>query len=431
MEIENDDRGGYKRIHQRLGPTSRQPDRGGKVCFQWRAGHCTRHPCPFLHSEQDPSNSKRSLGWRNPNTGGSGSGPNNGGHQSKWGKGRHGENSNSNSNAGRLNGGVGTSGGDRPCKFFVSGNCSFGDRCRYPHSWSFGEGFSLITPLKGHEKVVTAIALPSGSDKLYSGSKDKTVKVWDCQTGQCTVSIPMGGEIGCMICEDPWLFVGIPDSIKVWNTQTGAEMNLPGPTGQVYALAAANDMLFAGTQDGKILIWRFNAATNCFEPATFLVGHRLAVISLVVGGPKLYSCSMDNTIKAWDLTTLQCVQTLSDHTNVVMSLLCWEQFLLSCSLDSTVKVWVHNSKEQLEVTYTHTEEHGVISLCGMHDVQGKPVLLCSLNDNTVRLYDLPSFNERGKIFAKQEVRAMQTGPNGLFFTGDGTGELKVWTWSTN
>lgn len=39
--------------------------------------------------------------------------------------------------------------------------------------------------------------------------------------------------------------------------------------------------------------------------------------------------------------------------------------------------------------------------------------------------------ERGKIFSKKEVRAMEVGPSDLFFTGDGTGELKVWKWSTN
>lgn len=41
------------------------------------------------------------------------------------------------------------------------------------------------------------------------------------------------------------------------------------------------------------------------------------------------------------------------------------------------------------------------------------------------------FAERGKIFTKQEVRAIQTGPSGIFFTGDGTGQVKVWNWITD
>ncbi|KAJ0438638.1 putative transcription factor WD40-like family [Helianthus annuus] len=32
--------------------------------------------------------------------------------------------------------------------------------------------------------VVSGIALPVGSDKLYTGSRDDTVRVWDCQSGQ-------------------------------------------------------------------------------------------------------------------------------------------------------------------------------------------------------------------------------------------------------
>lgn len=36
------------------------------------------------------------------------------------------------------------------------------------------------------------------------------------------------------------------------------------------------------------------------------------------------------------------------------------------------------------------------------------------------------FIERGRIFSKQAVRTIQVGPDGLFFTGDGTGLLNVW-----
>lgn len=54
-------------------------------------------------------------------------------------------------------------------------------------------------------------------------------------------------------------------------------------------------------QDARILAWKFSAAGNVFEPAASLSGHRLAVVSLVAGAMKLYSGSMDNSIKVWTL----------------------------------------------------------------------------------------------------------------------------------
>jgi hypothetical protein len=32
---------------------------------------------------------------------------------------------------------------------------------------------------------------------------------------QCIAVINLGGEVGCMISEGPWLFVGIPNFVKV------------------------------------------------------------------------------------------------------------------------------------------------------------------------------------------------------------------------
>lgn len=32
---------------------------------------------------------------------------------------------------------------------------------------------------------------------------------------QCTGVINLGGEIGCLISEGPWIFVGIPNVVKV------------------------------------------------------------------------------------------------------------------------------------------------------------------------------------------------------------------------
>ncbi|XP_047324758.1 zinc finger CCCH domain-containing protein 48-like [Impatiens glandulifera] len=423
---------GNKGVFQRLRPSGGGgggaggggDSRNQKVCFHWRAGKCNRFPCPYLHRElpaphlnnnNGTSSAKRSQGFsndqnfirRSPNFNGS----------STWGR-VHGGGANSHI----------VKKTEKLCNFWTQGKCAYGDKCKYLHSWCTGD-FSLLTQLEGHQKVVTGITMPSGSDKLYTGGKDETVRLWDCQSGQCAAVINLGGEVGCMLNEGPWVFVGLPNMVKAWNTQTNTELSLVGPVGQVHALVVGNGLLFAGTQDGTILAWRFNAAVNNFEPAASLTGHTMATVTLIVGANRLYSGSMDNSIRVWSLDNFQCLQTLTDHTSVVMSILCWEQFLLSCSLDNTIKVWAATESGNLEATYTHSEDTGLLALCGMHDLEGKPILLCSCNDNTARAYDLPSFSERGKIFAKQEIRTIQIGPGGLFFTGDGAGSVKVWNWS--
>ncbi|KAL4322609.1 hypothetical protein AHAS_Ahas14G0227600 [Arachis hypogaea] len=86
----------------------------------------------------------------------------------------------------------------------------------------------------------------------------------------------------------------------------------------------------------------------------------------------------------------------------------------------TVNVWVCTEEETLEVTYTHTHEIVVLGLYGMTDAEIKPILFCSCKDNSVRMYELPTFLERGRLFTRQEVRSFEIGPGGLFFIGDGT-----------
>ncbi|OMO99858.1 hypothetical protein COLO4_13070 [Corchorus olitorius] len=49
--------------------------------------------------------------------------------------------------------------------------------------------------------AVKGIALPLGSDKLYSGSSDGTARLWDCITGKCDYSSNLGDEVWSMITE--------------------------------------------------------------------------------------------------------------------------------------------------------------------------------------------------------------------------------------
>ena len=95
----------------------------GKVCSFWLAGNCTRNPCRFLHSEAAPTTSCTAP----PDH----SAP----KQSHHSQGR-------------------TKKPERKmCEYWVTGNCVYGDKCKYLHSWCCGDGLSSLTHLEGHKKV--------------------------------------------------------------------------------------------------------------------------------------------------------------------------------------------------------------------------------------------------------------------------------------
>lgn len=88
--------------------------------------------------------------------------------------------------------------------------------------------------------------------------------------------------------------------VKVWNIETNVQHTLNGPKGQVLAMAAGTNTLYAGAEDGAIYVWKNTSeAQSPFEPVVSLTGHTKAVVSLAFGADHkiLFSGSMDHSIK--------------------------------------------------------------------------------------------------------------------------------------
>ncbi|XP_073061597.1 zinc finger CCCH domain-containing protein 48-like isoform X2 [Primulina eburnea] len=412
-----------------------------QVCSFWLAGKCNRNPCRFMHRESPPpqpqhhhplascdnrSEVSHKLTWKNPNYCSAKKGILSANERNRSNGNRDLQTQQKVSNVVTAESEINRVEKVQPkqCKYWITDNCVLGDKCKDMHSWFCGSGLMVLTKLQGHDKAMSGVALPFGCDKLFSAGKDKCIRTWDCNSGQCVGSVDIDSDIGCLINEGPWVFVGLPNSVKAWNFQTQAEFTLNGFVGQVHCLVADNDLLFAGIEDGTILVWKWDPEANTPKPTAMLKGHNGAICSFIIGGKKLYSGSKDHTIRAWDLETLQCVQILSGHTGDVTSLLCWDRYLLSTSLDNTLKIWAATESGIIEVV-SELKECGFLAIRGIHDVEDKPVLLCSCKDNSVRLYDLPSFEERGRIFTRGEAKVVETGIERLFFIGDDTGDLTV------
>ena len=64
----------------------------------------------------------------------------------------------------------------------------------------------------------------------------------------------------------------------------------------------------------------------------------------------MYSCSYDNTIKAWDVFSGEEIKIFKGHKNSVnhMILLENQKTLCSCSDDQTIRLWNTDTGEELK-----------------------------------------------------------------------------------
>ena len=127
---------------------------------------------------------------------------------------------------------------------------------------------SLITTLTGHTGGVTYLIIDDG--KLYSGDHDGTIKIWNCSTYQFITNLgessgDSGDEyeghtsfVACLTINDGKLYSGSWDkTIKVWDCSTNKLITTLGePDDPIQHLTFQNGKLYAQDWVGDIYIWQ-------------------------------------------------------------------------------------------------------------------------------------------------------------------------------
>lgn len=219
--------------------------------------------------------------------------------------------------------------------------------------WNPSDNYKNIRTLNGHEHAVTSIRfVPSstpGKNLLISASADKTMRLWDTNTGFC-VKILQGHSNWvrsvCPSSDGQFILSSSADcTASLWDTHSPnpqAIVTLIGHDNAVNccdfapvssyhylsSMAEANEVpsssdntaFFAtGSRDKTIKLWDTNG--NCFAT---LLGHNNWVSGLVFhpGGRYIFSASDDKTLRVWDLSQKgQCVNVIRDvHGGFITSL---------------------------------------------------------------------------------------------------------------
>lgn len=270
--------------------------------------------------------------------------------------------------------------------------------------WNPGDGLEFSQPLYGHTQAVTSLSWQpmhlvdvqsedaACPNKLASGSRDGSIRVWDVVLSECLIAF--GGHTN-MVTQIQWSGETGPESscgfiyscsrdtmVKVWDPTTGKLVrDLKGHAHWVNCLCintenclrtgpfeiqnddksipsisqakakslevykkTVKDMggerVLTGSDDFTMFLWTPSKAR---KPIARMTGHQKIVnhVCFSPDGRLIASASFDKSIRLWNGHTGAYLMTLRGHVGSVYRL-SWtadSRLLLSVSADSTVKLW--------------------------------------------------------------------------------------------
>ncbi|SCU78383.1 LADA_0A05358g1_1 [Lachancea dasiensis] len=271
--------------------------------------------------------------------------------------------------------------------------------------WDLVTG-KLVRRLSGHRDGVKTLYFDD--QKLITGSLDQTIRVWNYVTGACVSTYR--GHSDSVLSIDSYRKIIVSGSadktVKVWHVESRTCYTLRGHSEWVgcVKLHPKSFTCFSGSDDTTIRMWDIRSNT-CIKVFRGHVGQVQKVIPLTISDLEnlvvdpqsdvghanagnapgeeseeqtgtagtensestqftpmddslpypthLLSCSLDNTIKLWDVRTGKCVRTHFGHLEGIWDIAADTFRIVSGAHDKTVKVWDLQSGKCIHTFETH------------------------------------------------------------------------------
>ncbi|KAL6836721.1 Pfs, NACHT and WD domain protein [Trichoderma sp. SZMC 28015] len=253
------------------------------------------------------------------------------------------------------------------------------------HSWS-----PCIKTLEGHQGRVSSVAFSPNSALIASASDDKTIRLWNANTGEC-IEVFKGHEstVNSVAFSHNSLSVvsGSDDSTtRLWCIDTGkCVQTLMRRGSPVVSVAFSHNSLFIASalSNQTIQLWRVDTG-ECI--------HILSLESVyTVGNPRigfsqdsslLASACYGASIQLWDTNTGTCVQTFSSYYGALLAF-SHDLYFVASTLDGIVRVWRANTGECVQEFNGHRGR--VASIAFSHD---SSFIISASNDYTIQLCNI-------------------------------------------
>lgn len=179
--------------------------------------------------------------------------------------------------------------------------------------------------------------------KIISGLRDNTIKIWDCKGPELTCSNVLTGHTGSVLClqyDNRVIISGSSDAtVRVWDIKTGQMLKtLIHHCEAVLHLRFNNGIMVTCSKDRSIAAWDMVSPTD-INLRRVLMGHRAAVNVVDFDEKYIVSASGDRTIKVWKTSDCEFVRTLNGHKRGIACLQYRDRLVVSGSSDNTIRVW--------------------------------------------------------------------------------------------
>ncbi|TID14504.1 WD40 repeat-like protein [Venturia nashicola] len=249
----------------------------------------------------------------------------------------------------------------KECVYTIQYSANFlvsGSRDRTLRVWDLSTQRLHMPPLTGHSASVLCLQFDDSPDQdiIVSGGSDCHVIIWRFSTGKVIQKLEHAHSESVLNLrfDDRYLITCSKDkTIKVWNRRALL------PTDDAYPIRG-----ISGSARFPSYILNLNnlheSQLNYVKPLRehsllmTLEGHGAAVNAIQVLGSQIVSASGDRHVKIWDVKTGQCLKTISGHAKGIACVQFDGRRIVSGSSDETVRIFDRATGAEVACLKGHT-----------------------------------------------------------------------------
>jgi len=310
------------------------------------------------------------------------------------------------------------------------------DKDRTVRVWDAQTGLEMAV-LKGHTHYVVSSSFSPDTRRVLTCSLDKTARVWDAATGkELAVLKGHAGSVSCA-CFSPdgkRILTGdwgvnneaksIPGEAKVWDAATGEELSVLKGGAVRSAFFSPDGTRVLTSNDGQARVWDPQTGREVVIKGPLSESPRMC-FGFSPDGKRILTASEDKAARVRDAETGQEKAVLKGHNYGITSA-CFSpdgKYVLTASEDKTARVWDAATGKELAVLLGHTSR----VCCACYSPDGKRILTAG-EDKTARVWDAATGKELAVLRGHAgEVWSACFSPDGKrVATGSEDGTVRLW-----